>query len=446
MNFFLFFFFNFLLYISTYFFSDALSISNFIKIKPIDKKIWNLAKPATLNYIMVPIVGMVDTFWVSKLGNSNELAGAGSGDQLFSIFYVLTSFLPAIITPKITELKVTNKKKETKELITTSILLTNILGIITTFSMLYFGDSIIYNFIGDIPLISTYTKDYFKIRSLGMCFCLSNSLIFSILRGFMDFNNAIKINLKSQVINIILDPIFMKFYGLKGVALASLLSDMFCTINYLLLLHNQNHFTLKINKFFSDSLILLKQGSFIQIKNTLNNFMYLYMNRKILSFDNGAKLLASNILLVKFLEMCFITFSGLYSVSNIIIPSEIIFNNDINAKTHLFKWSIIIGFIQSILLFYSQFLFPFFTNDIDIINICKKLIGFVSIYQIFYGHSYVMEGVLQGYQKFKYSGIANIITLVPMIVLLFLSTNLTQLWISNIIIIIIKCFYINKII
>ena len=55
-----------------------------------DKKIFNLAKPATLNYVMVPVVGMVDTFWVSKCDPlQNWLVGSRSN---FSIFYVLTSF------------------------------------------------------------------------------------------------------------------------------------------------------------------------------------------------------------------------------------------------------------------------------------------------------------------------------------------------------------------
>ena len=439
---------NFFLCISSLVFSNGYNFHNFeniIKIKPIDKKIFNLVKPATLNYIMVPIVGMVDTFWVSKLGSSNELAGAGTGDQIFSIFYVITSFLPSIITPKITELHVKKENESIQELISLSIILTNILGLITTITMFNLSDTIIYNFVGDIPFITSYTNDYLKIRSLGMCFCLTNGLIFSILRGFMDFHSAIKINVKSQIINIVLDPIFMKIYGLKGVAIASVLSDAFCSINYINLLSSKNRFTSKIKNFFSKSIFLLKQGCFIQIKNTLNNFMYLYMNKKILLFNNGNKLLASNILLVKFLEMCFITFSGLYSVSNIIIPSEKILNNDKKAKKHLLKWSLTIGIIQSLILFNSKFLFPFFTSDIEVINICKKLIGIVSIYQILYGNSYVMEGILQGYQKFKYSGIANFISLIPMITLVYLSKNLTHLWISSIITVIVKSIYIYKI-
>ena len=72
-----------------------------------------------------------------------------------------------------------------------------------------------------------------------MCSSLTNSLIFSILRGFLDFDNAIKINMKSQIINVVLDPIFMKMYGLKGVAIASVLSDVYCSLNYIILLINQ---------------------------------------------------------------------------------------------------------------------------------------------------------------------------------------------------------------
>ena len=426
--------------------SDAYSLTSIkelIRTRPMDKKIFNLSKPATLNYVMVPVVGMVDTFWVSKLGSSNQLAGAGSGDQIFSIFYVLTSFLPAIITPKITELQVQDKKQETNELISTSILLTNILGIFTTIIMIMYRKNLISMFVGDTPLISNFTNEYFKYRSLGMCFSLTNSLIFSILRGFMDFNSAIKINLKSQIINVVLDPIFMKYYGLKGVAIASVLSDIYCTFNYAKLLISENRYTTKITNFYNKSIELLKQGSFIQIKNTLNNFMYLYINKKILFIDKTGVLLASQIILIKFLDLCFITFSGLYSVSNILIPSQKIIHNDKEAKNRLLYWSVILGIGQSFLLFNSQFLLSYLTSDVNVIEVCKNLIGLISIYQIVYGHSYILEGILQGYQKFKESGIANIISLIPMIGLIYLSKNLTHLWGAGIITMIIKCIYLH---
>lgn len=426
--------------------ASAYSIPTFksmIKTKPIDKKIFKLAKPATLNYVMVPIVGMVDTFWVSKLGSANELAGAGSGDQIFSIFYVITSFLPAIITPKISELEALDKKKETNELITISILLTNILGIISSFLMFIFSKQLTDLFVGSNPIINSCAVEYLKYRSYGLPFVLTNSLIFSIFRGFMDFNSAIKVNVKSQLINLVLDPFFMNYFGLKGVAIASVLSDIYCTCQYLKLLIIRKRYSKKIKNFFKTSCNLLGEGFFVQIKNTLNNFMYLYINKKILLFDSDGSLLASNIILIKFLHLCFITFSGLYSVSNILIPIEKVAKKDYEAKNRLMLWSICIGLLQSIILLNSKFLFPYLTSDTKVINICENLIGYISIYQIFYGYSYVLEGILQGYQKFNHSGIANIISLVPTIILLLYSKNLTSIWCSLIFTTFLKCIYIN---
>lgn len=429
--------------------SEGYSIPNFkelVKTRPIDKKIFNLGKPATLNYVMVPIVGMVDTFWVSKLGSSNQLAGAGSGDQIFSIFYVLTSFLPSIITPKVTEMQVMDKKKETNEIISTSILITNILGIFTTSLMYIYSNRLTNLFIGNKNHILVYANEYLKFRSFGMCFSLTNSLIFSILRGFMDFKSAIKINIKSQIINIILDPIFMKMYGLKGVAIASVLSDIFCTVSYLKLLIDKKRYTTKITDFLKNSFELLKQGSFIQMKNTLNHFMLLYISKKILGFDSTGTLLASHILTTKFLELCLISFSGLYSVSNILIPSEKVINNDKEAKNRLLLWAILIGIIQSAILCNASPLLYLMTSDLQIIENCKKVFGLISLYQVVYGYSYILEGILQGYQKFKYSGISNIVSLIPMIFFISISNNLNHLWLSGIFTIVLKCLYIQYII
>ena len=221
--------------------SNAYSLPNIrksFKRQPIDKKILELAKPATLNYVMVPVVGMIDTFWVSKLGTADQLAGVGSADQIFSIFYVLASFLPVIITPKITELHLLNKKEETSRLISLSLILTNIFGFIMTTILFLNSNSLLNFFVTKSPNIIFHANNYLQARALGLFACLSNSLIFSIFRGFMDFKSAITINLQSQILNIILDPILMNYLGLQGVALASVI--LCRTFNYLILLNKNN--------------------------------------------------------------------------------------------------------------------------------------------------------------------------------------------------------------
>ena len=127
----------------------------------------------------------------------------------------------------------------------------------------------------------------------------------------------------------------------------------------------------------------------------------MYANKKLISIDNTGKLLSSNIFLSRFIDICFILFYGLNSVSNVLIPSEKSINNDKNTRKRIIFWSIITGLIQSILLYNLQFFFPYFSNDEEVIDISKKIIGIISIYQIFFGYYYVSEGILQGYNKFR---------------------------------------------
>ena len=63
-------------------------------IKQIDDSIVKITKPATMNFIMNPIVGLVDGYWVSKYGDSTQLAGQASSEQLFNFCLLYTSPSP----------------------------------------------------------------------------------------------------------------------------------------------------------------------------------------------------------------------------------------------------------------------------------------------------------------------------------------------------------------
>ena len=62
--------------------------SRAIKILPcgdqLDMRILKLAVPAVCNFLILPLVGAVDTFWVGRMGNALSLAGQGAANQVFS--------------------------------------------------------------------------------------------------------------------------------------------------------------------------------------------------------------------------------------------------------------------------------------------------------------------------------------------------------------------------
>ena len=395
--------------------------------RQLDKKIWKITKPATINYIMVPVVGMVDTLWVSKLGTSSDLAGAGSGDQIFSIFYSLMSFLPILVTPEISKLHTQKNNIELSNIVNTSLIMSIILGSLG--SLLYFNTEFITKlFVQSDTQIYFKAIQYLKIRSIAMPFCLLNSVIFSILRGLVDINSAIKINVLSQVINLILDPILMINYGLKGVAASSVLSEIVCSIGYINIILKKQLIKSKTKKFLQNSKKFIRLGFFLQLKFFLVNLLYIVFNRKILSFDSTGNQLAAHIIVCKFLSITMILYRGLSSASSVIISSEKIYNTDKGAKNRILLWTHFLAIIQSIIFLNLRFFINYFTNEPEVIKVFKNLILITTVYQYSDGYHQVLEGILQGYQKFKISSIVSLITLIPLLFIVIKSNNIYNLW------------------
>ena len=141
--------------------------------------------------------------------------------------------------------------------------------------MLKYSDAIIRFLLNDKANIRLYAMEYLKYRTVIFPFVFINSVIFSILRGMMDFKKAIFINFQSQLINVIIDPLLMKQYGLKGVAIGSNIADIYCSLNYIKLIRKKKLISspfgiLKsLSNGKSSIYNLVSKGFFVQIKNCL---------------------------------------------------------------------------------------------------------------------------------------------------------------------------------
>ena len=65
----------------------------------LDKQILTMALPALLNFLIIPLVGAADTFWVGRMKNALALAGQGAANQVFNSAFWVISFLPSVMTP-----------------------------------------------------------------------------------------------------------------------------------------------------------------------------------------------------------------------------------------------------------------------------------------------------------------------------------------------------------
>ena len=74
-----------------------------LKLSQLDKDIFKLSQSSLCNYAMTPLIGAIDTYWISRLHNPSIIAGQGNADRLFNSIFSISSIAPSIITPIISK-------------------------------------------------------------------------------------------------------------------------------------------------------------------------------------------------------------------------------------------------------------------------------------------------------------------------------------------------------
>ena len=433
------------------FFFNLIILSNSLKInifdnkpniKKIDKNIIQSLKPATLNNAMEPLSGLIDGYWVTKLNCIEKIGGQGVSDQIFNSFFRLFDIFPYILAPEVSILYSQNKTKSIEKLYCSTLTLTLYLSFIISLFICLNTKFIVKIFIKENNIIFNHAVNYIKIRILGLPFSLVNSIIFSILKGMFDFKSALYVNIKCQLLNFICNPLLMKFFGLTGLAIATLISEIICSIQYIIILSKKKikyKFTKKL------SILNIKKCSYVQIKNIFHNFLIVVANNKISKIDKLGNDIATHILCLKIFDFGVIFSKGLNSISSIIISKEIQYNNDKDSIKRILLFSNIIGLIQFCLFLNLNIFFKFFTNNNNILYKSKKLTIFLSLIGYTNCIQYTLDGIIQGYQKYRYQAFLSIASLLLMIYFMILSKNLSHIWISYLLISIIKIICMIKI-
>lgn len=400
------------------------------KIKSIDKKIVSYTSSATMNNFISPLVGIIDGIWIGKLGTSEMLAGSGYGDEVFGISYDLTKFISPIITPEIAELHVSNKKNKINELVYNSLILSTILGMFVGGIVFMNAEKLVELLISKDFEMYKYAVLYLKYRVLSLPFSLINSTIFGILRGVQDFNIALWINTKSQILNMILDPILMNKYGLIGIVIGTVIAEIYCCYEYVKELAKKNMIDLNCKINLKKILEILKNGFSVQVKNLNYNFMMIFINNKIMKMNNPSKNLAAHVIMSKLYQLGSIFHSGLSSVGSIIIPIEKIDNNDKLALSRLNKFGNMIGVVQFTLILGFKFLINLFTSDEIVIKECYKILFPLALLEYFNSLGSVYEGTLQGYKKYNEQALIAFLSFASIFLGLKYCTNLSHVWYS----------------
>ena len=179
-----------------------------------DKLIMKLFIPAVLNFLIIPLVGIVDVFWVGRMGDAVALAAQGAANQVFQSAFWIISFIPSVVAPMVARAAAGGDKAELQNKIGEGIFCAFIVGL---FGMTVMGclRNPALGLVGLDPVSATgiQAAPYIGIRALTFIPAIVSTVGFAAFRGTLDVTTPMKITLASQLMNVILDPIFIFGFG-----------------------------------------------------------------------------------------------------------------------------------------------------------------------------------------------------------------------------------------
>ena len=373
-----------------------------------DKRIFTLAYPIILANISIPVLSVTDTAVIGHLGALDVLAGISMGAVLIGSIYWFFGFLRMGVTGLVAQARAADQNVEVSSILIRGLIIGGAGGIIliAVHSFLF---SSIFNFLEGDKDAEELAIEYMSIRILAAPFAISMFVFVGWLFGMGKTFHSLCLLAAVNLLNILLDIIFVKFLylGIAGVAYATIISEIcgFCIGIYLSREFLLNKERIKVKLIFLSnkwkSFILLNID--IVIRSTL--LQSVFLSYLIFGTLFGSEVLAANHILLQ------ITFLSAYALDGIAFSAEILVGEAIGKRRYeefkkVVKSALKLGFIFSGVISVSIYSLGFLVVDLmtsikEVRLICYDFIIWISIMPIVSVFSYVYDGIFLGAARGK---------------------------------------------
>lgn len=373
-----------------------------------DKRIFTLAYPIILANISIPVLSVTDTAVIGHLGALDVLAGISMGAVLIGSIYWFFGFLRMGVTGLVAQARAADQNVEVSSILIRGLIIGGAGGIILIAVHSFLFSSIFYFLEGDKDA-EELAIEYMSIRILAAPFAISMFVFVGWLFGMGKTFHSLCLLVAVNLLNILLDIIFVKFLylGIAGVAYATIISEIcgFCIGIYLSREFLLNKERIKVKLIFLSnkwkSFILLNID--IVIRSTL--LQSVFLSYLIFGTLFGSEVLAANHILLQ------ITFLSAYALDGIAFSAEILVGEAIGKRRYeefkkVVKSALKLGFIFSGVISVSIYSLGFLVVDLmtsikEVRLICYDFIIWISIMPIVSVFSYVYDGIFLGAARGK---------------------------------------------
>lgn len=194
------------------------------------KEINRLAIPAIIAGIAEPVITLIDTAFIGKLG-TDELAGMGIASSFFLMIIWILAQTKSAISAIVSRYYGKSRLEEIDDLIPQAFFLNALLGLIVIAVTAPLATPIFELYMAKGAVLEN-AREYYLIRSWGYPVTLATFILFGTFRGLQNTSWAMQIAITGGLVNVAGDYLLIYGFGsfagmgIRGAALASLFSQV----------------------------------------------------------------------------------------------------------------------------------------------------------------------------------------------------------------------------
>ncbi|GAA3918108.1 MATE family efflux transporter [Chitinophaga oryziterrae] len=367
----------------------------------IPRAVFLLAIPMILELSLESVFALVDMFFVSKLGQ-NAIATVGLTESVITLVYSiaigLSTAATAIVARRIGEKNPEDAAHAGAQSLLVSLGITLLLSVA---GVVFAAD--ILAFMGASAEVVKEGAIFTRIMFSGSISIILLFLINGIFRGAGDAAMAMRSLWVASITNIILCPIFIHLYGLKGAAIATVIGRS-CGVIYQcfhlfngdrILKFKREHFRVDIP--IIKSIIKIGWPATLQFLIASGSWIIL---ARLVAETGGTAASAGYQIAIRNFVFFMLPAWGLSNAAATLVGQNLGAKQIERAEQSVMltaKYSAIFtGFVMVLFLFFATPIIRFFTPDEDVIGFGTLSLQIIGSAYIFYGLSMVMTQALNG--------------------------------------------------
>ena len=418
------------------------------------KGLLKMALPLMLLNLINTLYGVVDTYFVGKIGEL-QVGAVSLVTPIINCFASFAMGLSAAAIAMISRSLGNNDRNRANAIATHSLSLAIFLGIFFSVVSIIFRKTILYWLNTPVDIYSD-TLDYLSGISLDYLFLFILTLYQSIRQATGDSKSGARLNIIASILNAILDPLFIFVFkmGVFGAAFATVLSKaLMCPLAIYHLVKDDNDISISFSKNkmdFSMMINIIRVSLPASIGQFLASFGFVLMSKEVVSY--GSIVMSGYGVGTHISSLFYIPVNGIGSALATFIGQNLGASNTKRARLFYKDSMILVAIICLIVIVAgvstSRYLVGFFIKNpsIKLVNLSCEYANFSIITSFFMGWFNNLCGVYNGSTNTRISMILSasriLFIRMPIVYLLARYTNLqyTGIWYSMIISNFITCF------